>query len=146
MAGGTASSMTTGENIIVGGLVVQILFFSFFIIVALAFHIRMHKAPTSKVLRNGIAFQVWQKHLCALYGGSSLILVRSLFRMIEYTQGNDGFLISHEVFLYAFDAALMFTAMVILAVIHPSEVNALLKGGDAKVVRRMVSVNKFEML
>ena len=138
--------MTTGENIIIGGLVVQILFFSFFIAVAITFHLRMHKVPTSKVLHNGIASRIWKKHLYALYGGSLLILVRSAFRLIEYAQGNDGYLISHEVFLYIFDAVLMFATMAIFDVIHPSEVNALLKEGGANVVRRVVSINKFEMV
>jgi hypothetical protein len=146
MASGTASSLTMGENVIISGLVTQILFFSFFVIVAVTFNIRMHKVPTAKVHHNGIASQIWKKHLYALYGGSALILVRSVFRLIEYAQGNDGYLISHEVFLYIFDAVLMFAAMVIFAVIHPSEVNAPLKGGDANVVRKVVSINKFEMV
>jgi hypothetical protein len=33
--------------------------------------------------------------------------------LVEYIQGNDGYLISHEAFLYGFDAALMFLNMVI---------------------------------
>ncbi|KIX01520.1 uncharacterized protein Z518_09246 [Rhinocladiella mackenziei CBS 650.93] len=125
MASGTESSMTTGEKIIIGGLVLQILFFSFFIIVGITFHIRMHRMPTSKVLSSGSTAHVWKKHLYALYGGSLLILVRSVFRLIEYAQGNDGYLISHEVYLYIFDSVLMVAAMILFAVIHPSEVNAM---------------------
>lgn len=137
MASGTNSSMTTGEHIIVGGLVVQILFFSFFVAVAAVFHVRMNRVPTSKVLQSGVVAHVWKKHLAVLYGGSLLILVRSVFRLIEYAQGNDGYLISHEVFLYVFDGILMLSTMVLFAVVHPSEVNALLKnGGEARLQRR----------
>jgi RTA1 like protein. len=36
----------------------------------------------------------------------------------------------HEVFIYVFDGLLMFVMMVILVVIHPSEVNYLLGRGN----------------
>ncbi|KIV77284.1 hypothetical protein PV11_09095 [Exophiala sideris] len=140
MAGGTQSALHTGENIIIGGLVVQILFFGFFIVVAVLFHARIRKVPTPKSLNGNVA-GVWKKHLCTLYGGSLLILVRSVFRVVEYGQGNDGYLISHEEFLYIFDALLMFANMALFAFIHPSEVNALLKeGGSARVVRKVFSI------
>jgi hypothetical protein len=35
-------------------------------------------------------------------------------------QGNDGYVISHEVFLYVFDAAMMFLVMGVMNVFHPS--------------------------
>ena len=64
----------------------------------------------------------WKRHLYALYGSSALILVRSLFRVIEYLQGNGGYLLRHEVFLYVFDATLMLGVVVLFNWIHPSEV------------------------
>jgi hypothetical protein len=64
----------------------------------------------------------WKRHLYALYSSSALILVRSLFRVIEYLQGNGGYLLRHEVFLYVFDATLMLGVMVLFNWIHPSEV------------------------
>ena len=134
MAGGSDKSMTTGKNIIVGGLVIQLLFFCFFIIVANRFHVRMHKSPTSRVLSNAEVASAWQKHLYALYGGSLLILVRSVFRLIQYAQGNDGYLISHEWFLYVFDSSLMLSTMILFAVVHPSEVNVLLKNGNGRAI------------
>ncbi|KAI9928007.1 hypothetical protein ASPWEDRAFT_42173 [Aspergillus wentii DTO 134E9] len=138
MSSGSASSMSTGENIIIGGLVVQLLFFSLFLITALIFHLRMREKPTSSASRPDIP---WEKHLFALYGGSILILVRSVFRLIEYAQGNDGYIVSHEVFLYLFDAVLMLATMMVFAWIHPSEVNALLKPGKgSKAIRRVYSV------
>lgn len=140
MASGSQDSATTGEHIIIGGLLVQILFFSFFIIVAVVFHIRMQKVPTSKVLSSDTTAHVWRKHLFALYGGSLLILVRSVFRLIEYAQGNDGYLISHELFLYVFDALLMLLTTVLFAVTHPSEVNAMLRGRGGMVVQRVIYV------
>lgn len=50
--------------------------------------------------------------------------------------GNDGYLISHEAFLYIFDALLMFFVMVIFAVVHPSEINAELRGPGARRIEK----------
>lgn len=138
MSSGSASSMKTGENLIIAGLVVQLLFFGFFVIVSAIFHIRMAKRPTTKVFSDQSL--PWERQLYALYGASILILVRSIFRLIEYVQGNDGYLISHEVFLYVFDSVLMLAVMVLLAWIHPSEITARLGKGNGKAVRRMVTV------
>ena len=66
----------------------------------------------------------WQKHLYALYVASMLILVRSVFRVIEYVMGNNGYLLKKEVFLYTFDAVLMFLCMVWLNIVHPGEIHA----------------------
>ena len=51
-----------------------------------------------------------------LYAASGLILVRSIFRVVEYLQGNKGYLISHEIFLYIFDTVLMAAVMVLFAI------------------------------
>lgn len=63
----------------------------------------------------------------ALYITSVLIMIRSVFRAVEYLQGFDGYLLSHEAYLYIFDAALMLIVMLIFNYIPPSEVTALLK-------------------
>jgi len=60
-----------------------------------------------------------------------------VFRLIEFAQGNDGYLLSMEIWLYLFDAVLMWVVMVWFAVVHPSEVYALLKGGNKKAIRKV---------
>lgn len=137
MASGTITAMHTGEKIIIAGLVVQLLFFGFFIVTGVLFHLRMLRVPTAKVYSNPIP---WKRQLYTLYGASLLILVRCIFRLIEYAQGNDGYLISHEAFLYVFDAVLMFGTMLLMAWIHPSEITGLLKDGKGMAIRRVVSV------
>lgn len=138
MATRTIKAFHMGEKIIIGGLVVQLVFFGCFIITSATFHVRLRKFPTTTVLSRPIT--CWETHLYVLYGASLLIFVRSLFRLIEYAQGNDGYLISHEVFLYIFDSVLMLSTMVLMAYIHPSEITALLKAGNGRAVRRVVSV------
>lgn len=127
MASGTISAMNTGETITIAGLCIQLIFFTVFIVTSLHFHRRLGRQKTSKALqmeesREGDVrfFRSWESVLWGLYISSALILVRSIFRLIEYVQGNDGYLISHEVFLYIFDTVLMFFAMVAMNVFHPS--------------------------
>lgn len=129
MASGTPSALDLGETIIIIGLAVQIAFFSGFVVVTGVFHLRITRNPTNEVLNNAFP---WRTHLLALYVGSTLIWIRCVFRLIEYAQGNDGYLISHEVYLYIFDAALMLFVMALFALVHPSELNAMVKGPGSK--------------
>ncbi|KAL4758240.1 RTA1 domain-containing protein [Aspergillus foveolatus] len=107
-----------GENMILGGLFVQIFFFSIFIVVSIIFHRRMLSTPMHRM---GIDVP-WNKYLKILYLVSFLILIRSLYRVAEYIQGKEGFLQSKEVFIYVLDASLMLVCCVILNVWHPSNV------------------------
>ncbi|KAJ4988411.1 RTA1 like protein [Stagonosporopsis vannaccii] len=154
MAMGTLNSMELGEKIIIGGLFVQLIFFSLFVCVAGDFHRRLMKEiPIKKRYTPGALFRKtrhnridssntpiaavlsceavhelpWKRHLYVLYATSALILVRSIFRVIEYIQGNAGYLLSHEVYLYIFDATLMFLVMALFNWVHPSEVTDLYK-------------------
>ncbi|OOQ81747.1 Protein RTM1 [Penicillium brasilianum] len=127
MASGTISALKIGEHITIGGLCVQLVFFTIFVITAVIFHMRIRSrqtGQTAKVRQEGGAYIIrsWESILWGLYIASILILVRSVFRLVEYAQGNDGHLISHEAFMYVFDATLMFFAMVVMNVLHPSMV------------------------
>lgn len=124
MSGGKKKNMDIGENIVVAGLFIQIVFFSCFIVVSTIFHSRLRKSPTQRSLSPDTP---WQKHILVLYIASALILIRSIFRVVEYIQGNDGYLLGSEVFLYIFDAVLMLGTMAIFNVVHPSEITRVLK-------------------
>ncbi|CEL04069.1 hypothetical protein ASPCAL05201 [Aspergillus calidoustus] len=150
MASDNGNSFKTGERITIGGLAVQLVFFTVFMVSCGVFHFRIRKAPTPEVesLAGGVVsprekqqgtarrrlFGVsWESIIVGLYIASVLILIRSIFRLVEYVQGNDGYLISHEVFPYVFDGALMFFAMVVMNFCHPSRVlGAQGKGADVE--------------
>ena len=118
---GTADGAKRGQTIIIVGLSLQIIFFGFFLIVAITFHSRfVHNEPRKAQLDRNF----WHRQLSALYVGSVLILVRSIFRVIEYVMGNDGLLLKHEYYLYIFDAAMMFLVMVLFILVHPSRLAA----------------------
>ncbi|RAK81097.1 RTA1 domain-containing protein [Aspergillus fijiensis CBS 313.89] len=125
MASGTVSSYNLGEHITVGGLCVQLAFFTFFMGTCALFHRRIRQSPTTEAVvvtarLHGRSTRSWEGILLGLYIASILILARSIFRLIEYAQGNDGFLISHEVFMYVFDSTLMVLTMVVINVFYPS--------------------------
>jgi len=141
MAGGTLASMHLGEHVVIGGLFVQIIFFGFFVVVAISFDIAMHKNPTAQALLPQIP---WHKHLNALYVASILIMIRSIFRIIEYIQGNAGYLLRHEYYIYIFDALLMLTVMLTFNILHPSEVKALLSGGKVSRGFKVYSLDDSE--
>ncbi|KAJ4247523.1 hypothetical protein NW762_013202 [Fusarium torreyae] len=112
-------SVSKGENIIVGGLLIQIVFFGFFIIVTVVFHARIHSRPTARSLT---LTTPWEKLLYVLYATSFFILVRSVFRVAEYVLGKDGALQSNECWIYIFDATLMSLVAVLFNAFHPSKV------------------------
>lgn len=129
------SSMKLGQNMIIGGLVIQLLFFGFFIIVSVVFHRRMLSTPLHAVAETRIP---WTRYMMVLYVASALIMVRSIYRVAEYVQGSTGYLQSHEAFIYLFDAALMFGCCLLFNVFHPSK---LLSGSN-----RVVEDDGLEMM
>lgn len=141
----TSGSMReTGSNITIGGLVVQLLFFGFFVIVTTIFHYRIVRHPTSKSqsdrdLTRGDGFRQrnWVTILIGLYLASILILIRSIFRLVEYRQGYSGYIMTHEVFMYIFDGLLMWLAMVVMNVYHPAEILGDGKGGNGEYTETM---------
>ncbi|KAJ5951717.1 RTA-like protein [Penicillium vulpinum] len=139
MVTSSENSTSTGQNVIIGGLIVQIVFFGFFLISAIIFQQRLSSHATA----HAVAEQYpWRKHMWALHSSSILVLIRSIIRVVEYVQGTEGYLMSNEVFIYVFDGFLMFALMVIFVVIHPSEVNYLL--GRGKVVTAMGGLKVME--
>lgn len=135
-------SKSTGENVIIGGLIVQIVFFGFFLVSATIFHRRIRNHPTPESVADYIP---WQKHMTALYVSSTLILIRSIFRVVEYAQGSDGTLLKSEVFIYIFDALLMWAMMAAFLVVHPSEVNCLLGRGKVMAAKGGFMVSELSM-
>ncbi|KAJ5746542.1 hypothetical protein N7520_011724 [Penicillium odoratum] len=115
----TTSSVNLGENIIVGGLFVQVVSFGIFIIVSIIFHRRMLATPMHALVKSRIP---WTRYMKVLYVASALIMIRSIYRVAEYIQGNTGYLQRTEAFVYVFDATLMVICCLIFNVFHPSDI------------------------
>ncbi|OTA98451.1 hypothetical protein M426DRAFT_69791 [Hypoxylon sp. CI-4A] len=125
-----------GENIIVGGLGIQILFFGFFMIVTMVFDRRITRRPT----RTSLALHTpWRKLLIALYISSGLIMIRSIYRVAEYVTGSDGELQSKEAYLYCLDALPMLLVAIAYNWFHPGQV-------ISRDNRQRISVPSLEVL
>ncbi|KAI1392404.1 RTA1 like protein [Hypoxylon trugodes] len=112
-------NVDSGEKIIVGGLIIQIVMFGLFIITAVIFQTRYQKNKMDAAVYDGTG---WRATMLMLYGVSALIMVRSIFRVIEFAAGQDGYLLKNEWTVYVFDSVLMLTVMVLFFVWYPDNV------------------------
>lgn len=105
-----------GKNIIIWGLILQIIAFALFILCILVLQIRLKSRPTRHCLAGVLPYR---RYLVGLYCTSLLFLVRNIVRIVEYNQGGDGPLLSNEAYLYIFDGCFMLGIVVIIIVLHP---------------------------
>lgn len=115
----SASVRKTGGTVVTVGLFFHLALFSFFIVNTIVFHVRNSRNPS--YLSGHPRVPNWRRRMYALYLASAFIQVRNIVRIAEYIQGADGFVMSHEVFIYLFDAALMWLAITIFVVVHPGK-------------------------
>ncbi|KAL2859309.1 RTA1 like protein-domain-containing protein [Aspergillus pseudodeflectus] len=109
------SMRNLGQKILVVGLVVQLIFFGFFLVVSGTFQVRLRRAGVSHLNAQ------WRRLLHILFLVSSLVIARCVFRIIEYVQGTDGYLYSHEIYMYIFDTIPMFFVQAIFHFYHPGK-------------------------
>ncbi|KAJ5354038.1 hypothetical protein N7541_006602 [Penicillium brevicompactum] len=64
----------------------------------------------------------WSALLKMLLVAAAIVILRCVFRVIEFAQGNDGAIPTHEVYMYIFDAAPMFLVQILFHVIHAGDV------------------------
>ncbi|KAK6839933.1 hypothetical protein PG987_005799 [Apiospora arundinis] len=116
-----------GNGVIIASLILQLIWFALFVVLASLFHRSMRMVPTAEARRPDVR---WQSYLCTLYIVSFFVMVRSLFRAIEYIEGSEGFLQRSEALFYVFDSLLMVLAVVYLHWKHPGEIGVLLRGQE----------------
>ncbi|KAF7893784.1 hypothetical protein EAF00_007298 [Botryotinia globosa] len=116
-----ASVSSTGEKVMIGGLLVQLLFFSIFLVIAITFERRMRPHPRFfDIPASGKTH--WHKLLMLLFTAAVLIIVRCVYRVIEFSQGSTGTLMSHEYYMYIMDTALMLIVQCTFHFIHAGDV------------------------
>lgn len=120
---GGAANLTTdkktekiGEYMVVAGLLVQIILLGLLFVTAITFHCRLRKQPTRQSYTTEAP---WKQTLYMVYTVSTLIFARSIFRVVEYAQGQDGYSLTHEWTLYVFDAVPMFVVAVVFWIWYP---------------------------
>ncbi|KAF5878058.1 putative rta1 domain protein [Botrytis fragariae] len=112
------STASLGQKIVLVGLFVQIIAFGFFLFTALVFERRIRKEPTPESF---VVEANWIHHLHCLYAMSVLILIRSVFRVVEYAAGQKGYPLMHEWTVYTYDTVPMWIVTVIFFIWYPSQ-------------------------
>ncbi|KAL6916404.1 hypothetical protein FSST1_007899 [Fusarium sambucinum] len=115
-ASGDPDAIVKGRIILISGLVVQLVALSIFITTSAYLYIRIRN-ETGPFLDS--SFVRWRRYFRTIEAVTGIMIVRSVVRAVEYLQGQDGFVISHEIFIYLFDALLMFLVMLFFLVVHP---------------------------
>jgi hypothetical protein len=110
-----------GQWVVVGGVILQIIIFGLFCYTAWTFHKQYARSMITP------AWGEWKQMMRMLYFVSGLIMVRSLFRVIETVLGTDGYLMVNEWPLYVFDSVLMFGVMVLFYFYYPSRIPGLVQ-------------------
>lgn len=62
-------------------------------------------------------------------------MVRCIFRIVEFIQGNDGYLMGHELYQYIFDAALMLAVLILFSLIHPGKIRGFIERNKERLER-----------
>ncbi|KAL1853991.1 hypothetical protein Daus18300_011580 [Diaporthe australafricana] len=120
-----------GSNVIVGGLIFQIIIFGLFIVTTAMFNMKFQKDPMAANAHD----IPWQSTLGMLYMTSAFVMIRNIFRVAEYAMGSDGYLLGVEWGVYVFDAALMTLTMAAYLWRYPSKLRPIIKDEEARDVK-----------
>lgn len=142
---GNPQARQRGTNILIAGLIVQLVGMSVFGILCVDFYIQV-KRYKKKALQSNPELQGMSKTQVdeAIYEpryafirnkrplfkifvwcvaiATILIFIRSVFRTIEFIQGYDGYLRVHEIYMFVFDTIIVFIGVALLTIIHPGMV------------------------
>jgi len=103
-----------GETVIIVGLFVQLASFGLFLLIQLNFTFRYKKYSKDQyylTLNNN-----WKRLNFLLIVSSVCVLIRSVVRVVEFLQGFNGVIESHEFYLYVFDALPMLCVVISMVV------------------------------
>ncbi|KAI0380253.1 RTA1-domain-containing protein [Hypomontagnella monticulosa] len=112
MASGGDGDTAPGTNIMVGGVIFQLVAMVIFTLLALDFLRKSSKLGMPKE---------YNKVLVALFVSLAAIFARSIFRAVELMEGWSGYLMLHEVYFIALDGALMVVAVGIFLLFDPAQ-------------------------
>jgi len=105
----------TAKAILLVGFIAQICGLGLFAIFAIIYHVRARRA--------GVPTGAWTRCLWTLYAGSICVLVRGIFRCVEFGTGNGGddkgYLLSTEGFFYGLEFGPILLAGIILTASFP---------------------------
>jgi len=114
-ASSKTSTAKLGTTVVLVGLVAQLISYSFYIFLVVFLHRRILKRAPA--IREESSFTV----IWLIYFSSVFIVIRGVYRTIEFAQGHNGFLIHHEVYFYVLDALPLLLAICIYVPMWPGK-------------------------
>jgi hypothetical protein len=112
--GGNLNEANLGSQVLIGGLVINLISFCFFAVVTLHFHWSISRRSDTFTGR-----ETWVKMFYALYLSMTLLIIRSVYRIIEFAMGFRGYVATHEVYFYIFECLLIILAFGLFIPLHP---------------------------
>ncbi|GAA5910632.1 hypothetical protein JCM6882_001044 [Rhodosporidiobolus microsporus] len=148
MSAGSADMAQTGQKIALVGLFIQLFFFIGFcaLLAVLIYRVRAnypHLRYPPKPFRFGDGFsgfstdpiEDWRPLAVVLALTCVGIIIRSVFRLVEYAQGHGGYLKTTEVWFYLLDALPLWISMTLFCVIWPPRVLDGVEAGAGEAAR-----------
>ncbi|OJJ42448.1 hypothetical protein ASPZODRAFT_137259 [Penicilliopsis zonata CBS 506.65] len=128
-----ASKLEHGKHIAQAGVVIQLLAFGLFAVAAIRFNFTSR--PYAQTLLERYAADAdektilidgkrrrkhWQALLRVVNVTSVLILVRTVYRLVQFSEGKTGYINLHEWTMYVFDAAVVYPCVILFIWWHPA--------------------------
>ncbi|KAL4868976.1 hypothetical protein BDV12DRAFT_185539 [Aspergillus spectabilis] len=113
-----------GTAILIAGLALQLATFTVFLVVVVKFH---RDGAKSFILDEGMV-----KVIYGVYIAGFFIMVRSIFRLIEFAWGTDSYIMTNEWPIYVLEAVPMWLAFMVLGWYHPSRWLPASVAGESK--------------
>ena len=117
ISGGNSSSAQSkaGLHIYMGGIGLQQFFILVFTSAAVAFHRRMLVLEK----QGALVKWNWRPLLYTLYASLTLVSVRIIYRLVQYSSGFLSTIPLHEAYFYCFEALPMALALLLMNITHP---------------------------
>ncbi|KAJ7924061.1 RTA1 like protein-domain-containing protein [Mycena leptocephala] len=123
-----STTQNIGNKVALLAIGFQFFFIELFMLVLFIFRHRMrrdfpllwHSKDAPRFTIWGRTPIAWQTVFYILAVTSTVLLLRSVYRIVEFSLGQNGYLIQHEVFLYCFDALPLWLAMSIYCIVWPT--------------------------
>ncbi|KAF2742563.1 RTA1-domain-containing protein [Sporormia fimetaria CBS 119925] len=111
------SQADVGTNVLIGGLGLQVVTFVWFLSIVT----RFWWCTQGRTGVKAGAPPQWMRVLQAICVSSCLILIRSVYRVIEFALGIEGYPFTHEWIFYVFEALPMLPAIAVFCYVHPAK-------------------------
>ncbi|KAJ3221200.1 hypothetical protein HDU81_010820 [Chytriomyces hyalinus] len=109
-----------GIKILMAGLVVQVISFVLYLSIATIFYQRA-VSLIGHASAGLVDDSAWRTVFGTLMVSGSMVFLRSVFRIVEFSYGFRGSIATNEVYMYVFDFALMALALLAFNVYHPGK-------------------------